>query len=343
VSWIIRALPSREMTAGIAAIGWSDLKIVIVVDMARSAGNVCVAIGQEKTGSAVIEDCGCPTNSVVAGGTIGSGKSSASRDVRRVIGLLPLGKVAILASARSEIVVVVDVASGTSQIGMAVGKQKARGAVIEFSTEPTVETVACRALTGSKSGTGAGVRRIGGVLPVFQMAGITLGGEAEKLTDGSTGMTRLARNGGMSAEKRETILVILDLLGSEFPTLDGMALRAVRTQLASVNIGMTVGAIFADVGEYRLYVALNAFHFFVHAAKRVLGFAVVEFRDSADRAPSSGSVAIFAGNAQRTVRITRGAFLGGRMRLREDGGSVRRRQGSRRREGKQGPKSELER
>jgi hypothetical protein len=155
-------------------------------------------------------------------------------------------------------------------------------------------------------------------------------------------MARIARNGGVSPEKRKAILVIFDLLRGEIPSFDGMALRAIGAHLAAVNVSVAISAVFADVREDRFDVALNAFHLFVHAAERILGFGVVEFGDSADRAPSRGSVAIFARDVDGAVGIAGGPFLSGRKRPRDRGVCVRRRH-CRGREGKQGPQSELER
>ena len=146
----------------------------------------------------------------------------------------------------------------------------------------------------------------------------------------------------MSPEKRETILVIFDLLRGEIPSFDGMALRAVRAHLAAVNVCVTIRAVLAYVREDRFDVALNAFHLFVHAAQGILGFGVVEFGDGADRAPSGGSVTIFARDGDGAVWIAGGAFLSVRKRPRDRGVCVRRRH-CRGREGKQGPQSELER
>ena len=116
----------------------------------------------------------------------------------------------------------------------------------------------------------------------------------------------------MSAQKRETILVVLDLLGSGFPTLNGMALCAIGTHLTAVNVGVAIRAVFADVSEYRFDVALDAFYFFVHAAERILGFAVVEFGNGADRAPRRRSVTVFAGNTESAVGIASRLILGSR-------------------------------
>ena len=45
-----------------------------------------------------------------------------------------------------EVVVVVDVALLARNVGVAVGEQEARGAVIEFCTEPAIETMTALAL-----------------------------------------------------------------------------------------------------------------------------------------------------------------------------------------------------
>ena len=83
-------LPGGEMAAGISAIRGSNLQIVIIVDVARSAGNVGVSIGEKESGGAVIKDRGGPANGVVAGSAIGSGKGRAGRGMWRIGGLLPL-------------------------------------------------------------------------------------------------------------------------------------------------------------------------------------------------------------------------------------------------------------
>jgi len=81
-----------------------------------------------------------------------------------------------------------------------------------------------------------------------------------------------------------------------------MALRAIGAELSAVNIGVTVGTVFSDVGEHRLGVASCAGYFFVHAAKRVPRGVMVEFGNRADGSPACVGVAIFAGNVEGTVR-----------------------------------------
>jgi hypothetical protein len=51
--------------------------------------------------------------------------------------------------------------------------------------------------------------------------------------------------------------------------------------------------------------ALNAIHLRVHAAQRIAGFIVVEFRNGADRLPTCLCMAILARDRKRTVGAAR--------------------------------------
>ncbi len=162
-------LPLGKMTAGIATIRRSNLQIVIVVQMTGSAGNVGVSVGQQEAGSAVIEDRRVPADGVMAGGAVGSGEGRTRRRMRRIIGLLPGGEVAILACARRQVVIVVDVALLAGNVGVAIGQQEAGGAVIKSCPKPAVEAMTALAIGRGKRRTSLGVIRIGGVLPVFEV------------------------------------------------------------------------------------------------------------------------------------------------------------------------------
>jgi len=92
--------------------------------------------------------------------------------------------------------------------------------------------------------------------------------------------------------------------------LHRVTLLAVRPHLAAMDVLMAVGAILADVGEHRLDVTLNAIHFFVHTAKRVFCFAVVEFGNGANRPPTSGGVTVLARHGQRrSMGVASGLLL----------------------------------
>lgn len=114
--------------------------------------------------------------------------------------------------------------------------------------------------------------------------------------------------------------MILDLLGSVVPALHGMALCAVRAHLAAMHIRVATGAIPGDVREDRFDVALNAVHFFVHAAQGIFSFVVIEFGYGADRTPRRGGVAILTGDGEASVGIAAGLVLGSRQRIRCGGG-----------------------
>jgi hypothetical protein len=157
--------------------------------------------------------------------------------------------------------------------------------VIEFGVEPTVKVVAALAIGGSKGGSGAGVRRSGGVLPIPKVAGVTLRGKAVENSGGELRVALVALNGGVGAEKREAVLVILHLLNGDVPTFNGVTLSAIRTHLAAMNIGVAARAISADICEYWFAMALRAFHVFVHAAEGIAGFVVVELGYCANGAP----------------------------------------------------------
>ncbi len=181
--------------------------------------------------------------------------------------------------------------------------------MIELGVEPVVKVVAALAIGGGKGGPNTRVRRIGGVLPILEMAGVALRGKAVENSGGELRVALIALNGRVRAEKREAVLVILHLLNGDIPAFDGVTLGAIRTQLAAMNIGVAICAIFADIAEYRLAMALLAFHIFVHAAERVAGFVVVELDNSAQGAPGCGGVAVFAGDRERAVRAASGLLL----------------------------------
>lgn len=218
--------------------------------------------------------------------------------MRRSVGLLPSSEVAtgVAAIGGSDLqaVVVVGVAGGAGDVGMSIGEQETRRAVIEFCIEKGVEGVATLAICRGEFRAGARMIGIGSILPIFQMTGIALRGEAEELADRRALVAGIALHGHVSAQQREAVVMIFYSFGSEVPRLDGVALRAVGAHLAAVNVGVTIGAIFADVGEHGFHVALHAVHFFVLATQGIVRFVVIEFRYGADGAPVCRGVAIFA-------------------------------------------------
>jgi len=94
---IASVLPRRQMALRVAAIGRRNLQVVVVVDMAGRARHIGVAVGQKKTGSAMVKFCAQPTVESVAGL---AGLRKRSRYVIRIRGLLKIRLVAGNASRR---------------------------------------------------------------------------------------------------------------------------------------------------------------------------------------------------------------------------------------------------
>jgi hypothetical protein len=69
----------------------------------------------------------------------------------------------------------------------------------------------------------------------------------------------------MRPQQWKPILVLVNLIYTYCPSLYRMALFAVRSELALVNVGVAVGASLAHVGEDWLHVALRAGDALVHA------------------------------------------------------------------------------
>lgn len=104
--------------------------------------------------------------------------------------------------------------------------------------------------------------------------------------------------------------MLLDRLDRHLPPENRVALGAPAAELGAVNVGVTISAVLANVGENRLCMASRAGYFFVHAPKRVSRGVVIEFGNGANGSPACVGVAIFAGNGKGTVRTSAGLSLG---------------------------------
>lgn len=118
-------------------------------------------------------------------------------------------------------------------------------------------------------------------------------------------MARIAVHRRVRSSERKAIVVLLDLLHADLPSLHGMALLAVRSQLPAVNIRVAILATLPDIAEHGFYVALHARNRLMHAAQWISRLVMIEFRNSADRRPSIRGVTILARNIQISVRAVR--------------------------------------
>lgn len=127
--------------------------------------------------------------------------------------------------------------------------------MIEFRVEPVIGAVAlftsCRELPGH-------VARVDCTFEVGGVAGIACGRHRLKLTVRRTFVAGVAVHGGMRPGQRKAIVVLLDLLDRHLPSAYCVTRLAICSQLPFVNIGVTVLAALARIGENRLDVTLRA-------------------------------------------------------------------------------------
>ena len=122
-------------------------------------------------------------------------------------------------------------------------------------------------------------------------------------------MTGTAVNDGVGARQREAVVVLFDIFDGNLPAPNRMAFLAVSSQLAPMNVSVTVLATLADICEYHFYVTGIASHSSMHAAQRITRLTVIELRNCPDWSPAIRGMAILAGNRQVAVR-TMSAFRG---------------------------------
>jgi hypothetical protein len=89
VYWSCRLLPFRQMASGVSAVRRRDGQIVVVVDVAGSAGHIRVAIRQQESRGGVIEIRRVPTLGGMATRAVCHSKSRPRRRMHRVAGFLP--------------------------------------------------------------------------------------------------------------------------------------------------------------------------------------------------------------------------------------------------------------
>ena len=118
-------------------------------------------------------------------------------------------------------------------------------------------------------------------------------------------MTQVAIDHGVGAGQWKAVVVLLYISNRNLPAANRVALLAICSQLALVNVGMAILAVFSDVGENGPGVALGTRNRLVQATQRILRLIVIEFRNRANRPPRIGCVAILAGNVEIAMRTVR--------------------------------------
>lgn len=144
---------------------------------------------------------------------------------------------------------------------------------------------------------------IGGFLKIRRVAGKALRRQPRELSDGAAGMAIRALQSGVSSQKRKSVIVLLDLLRLNFPAADRVALGAIGSELAPMQVRMAIRAAGAGLLENEAGMALCAIDLSVHSAKRIRSAVVVKLGNAADWFPAGSCVAVFAGNTDSAVRV----------------------------------------
>src|ERR1700741_3132933 len=110
------------------------------------------------------------------------------------------------------------------------------------------------------------------------VAGIALRGHRLELAGRPSLVAEIAVHRSMRSSQRKAVVVLLHLSNRDLPSPDGVALRAIRTQLPPMNVGVAILATLSNIGENRPDVTLSAVYRLVQPAQRIFRLVVVEFR-----------------------------------------------------------------
>src|SRR5580700_2054148 len=98
-----------------------------------------------------------------------------------------------------------------------------------------------------------------------RMAGIALRGHRLEFAGSPSLVAGIAVHRSVRPSQRKAVVMLLNLLNGNLPSTDGVALLAIRSQLALMNVGVTILATLSDAGEDQPHVTLCATHRLVHA------------------------------------------------------------------------------
>ncbi len=166
--------------------------------------------------------------------------------------------------------------------------------MIELRALPRIES-GMALLTSCRETERAVVRRTR-IHVTGNMTSCTIGRKTLKLPGSRIPMAGIAFHQSMRANQRKPVLMIAHRFHRQGPTLDRMTLLALRPHLATMDVGMTIGAFVSDIRKYRTGMALGAGYFLMHAGKRKMRPVVIELRRIADRLPPRKGVTVLARN-----------------------------------------------
>ena len=134
------------------------------------------------------------------------------------------------------------------------------------------------------------------------MTGVAVCRHRLELAGRATLVAGVAIYRGVGAHQGKAVIVLLYLASGDLPSANRVALLAVCSQLALVNVGMAVLTALSDVGEYRLDVTLRTRDGRMHAPQGIFRLVMIEFRNGADGLPRIRRVTVLARHVEIPVR-----------------------------------------
>jgi len=175
--------------------------------------------------------------------------------------------------------------------------------VIETGAEPCIHAgVALRAIRRER---GLLMVRSSSIQIIGRMTTNALCGKSGKLSGCHVLMTGITVDYRMCANERKTVLMLVDRLHRNLPSINVVALLAVGAHLAAMDISVAISTTQSHVRKHRTGMARRTRNALVHSAQRIFRFVVIKFRDIANRLPSRKCVTVLAGDVERTVRTMR--------------------------------------
>jgi len=277
--------------------GVRDVVVVIDVTIGALPWRNGVQSGQWEAGLRVIKSRRLPGRCVMARL---AGLREAQLHMVRVCRSVEVLQVARYARGLGQVVVVVDVAVRALpwRNGVRTSQRKAHNGVVKLGIDPVVEAVALFAGRGEPVGHVIGICRRA---KLGCVAAVAIRRHSVVLADRLALVTRRAFHCRVCSQQGKPVLVVFNLVDSYVPTLDGVALFAIGSQLALVKVGVAIGTSRSGVGKNRFDVTLRTCHGFVHPAQRKFGLVVIEFRFGSNRLPTHRRMAVLARDIQRAV------------------------------------------
>jgi len=142
------------------------------------------------------------------------------------------------------------------------------------------------------------------LLKVLLVAANACGAQADELAAGGPAVAIVALQHCVGAEQWEAIQVAPNRIHIRPPAVHRVTILARGAELAAMDIGVAVGALFTNASKNLSHMAGITRDILVQAPQWILGFAiVVELNRLPEGRPTRGCVTVLAGDGQRPVRI----------------------------------------